>query len=421
MNGTKGMKAKAAGLTKKHPAVTIADIAHVGPGTPAGEWLRRYWLAIGTGEELRDIPLGLKVLGEELVVFRDRKGRAGLLGLHCAHRGSSLEYGDIEEQGIRCPYHGWLYDVGGNCLEQPAGPKGSNFARKVRQTSYLVRELGGLIFAYLGPDKDDPPPLPNYSPLVNRGGQRQVEPTRTFEYNWFNFYENAVDPAHISVLHRHSGYGEQTWGDRFFSYDDMPAFDAIETDYGMKVVMRKTGPSPNTDVIDEMSVAFPGIVQVGDTEFVHAQVDAEVLLREGSRCEHAMFVMPNDDEHFTLFTVNYYTGPDPEFFAKLDALRKKEIPKQTVKDYDRRRHMPFKGNIRREDIVTQGTQGLLGEREEHLGASDRGVIMLRRLVLEAIETALEDGRPRGVLPKERGNEIIRLDSAVGIRPRQNRK
>ena len=415
------MATKATGLKRKHPTVTLADIPHVGPGTPAGEWFRRYWLAVATSEDLRDLPVGLRVLGEELVLFRDRKGRPGLLGLHCAHRGSSLEYGDIEEEGIRCAYHGWLYDVRGNCLEQPAEPKGSNFPRKVKQPSYPVKELAGMICAYLGPNPNHPPPLPNYSPLIDRGGQRQIEPTRTFDYNWFNFYENAVDPAHICILHRHSGYGEQTWGDKFFSYDDMPSFDPIETDYGIKVVMRKSGPTADTEVIDEMSVAFPSIVQVGDTEFVHAKVEPEVVLREGSHCDHTMFITPNDDEHFMLFTVNYYTGRDPDFFAKLDSMRKREMPKQEVKDYDRRHYMPYRGNIRQEDIMTQSTQGLLGEREEHLGQSDRGVIMLRRLVQEAIETVLRDGRPKGILPKERENEIIRLDSFVGIRSKHHQK
>jgi hypothetical protein len=195
----------------------------------------------------------------------------------------------------------------------------------------------------------------------------------------------------------------------------MPSFDPVETEYGMKVVMRKPGPASGTEIIDEMSVAFPAVVQVGDTEFVHAKVDPTVLIREGSHCEHTLFLTPNDDEHFTLFTVNSYTGPDADFFDKLEQMRKREFPKQEVKPYDRRKFMPYRGNIRREDIVTQGTQGLLGERDEHLGVSDRGVIMLRRLILEAIETVLAGGEPRGVLPKEKADETIYLDSFVGIR------
>ena len=157
--------------TRKNRKITDADLARVGPDTPAGQWLRRYWLAISRAEDLKDIPLGVKILGEELVLFRDDRQRLGLLGRHCAHRGSSLEYGDIECGGIRCPYHGWLYDVEGQCLEQPAEPKDSKFHLKVRQLWYPVKELGGLIFAYMGPDRKSPPPLPRYATLVRKDGR----------------------------------------------------------------------------------------------------------------------------------------------------------------------------------------------------------------------------------------------------------
>src|ERR1043165_5071797 len=115
--------------------ITVADLARVSRGTPAGEWFRRYWLVVGTTKELRDIPIAVKVLGEELVLFRDLQGRIGLVGLHCPHRGSSLEYGDLEETGIRCPYHAWLFDCAGNCLEQPAEPQDSQFRKKVKHRS----------------------------------------------------------------------------------------------------------------------------------------------------------------------------------------------------------------------------------------------------------------------------------------------
>ncbi len=398
--------------------VSVEDIPRVGPGTPAGEWFRRYWLVVGTAADLHDIPQAVRILGEELVLFRDLQGRLGLLGLHCSHRGSSLEYGDIEDRGIRCPYHAWLYDVQGNCLEQPGEPRDSGFHEKIRHPSYPVRELGGLIFTYMGPDRDNPPPLPRFSPLIDHGGMRQIEPTRHFDYNWFNFYENSADPCHVWILHRDSGYGEQTWGNQFFSFQDPPSYEAVETDYGMKMVMKKPGPTVETEIIDEMSLAFPSILQVGDTEFVHAKVDPEVVMREGSHFEHTMFITPNDDHHFMLFTVDYYTGPDPDIFDKLRKMRSREIPRQEVKEYDQRKYMPFRGNIRQEDIITQGTQGLLGERGEHLGASDRGVIMLRRLVSEAIQTVIEGGQPKGLFLKENENGMVRFDSFVGAREKR---
>jgi phthalate 4,5-dioxygenase oxygenase subunit len=215
---------------RKSKKISIADIPRVGPGAPAGEWFRKYWLVVGTTQDLHDIPQAVKVLGEELVLFRDEFGKLGLLGLHCPHRGSSLEYGDIEDRGIRCPYHGWLFNVAGQCLEMPAEPKDSKFPQKVRHLSYAVREQGGLIFAYMGPDQNDPPPLPKYSPLIDRGSQWQIEPVRHADYNWFNFFENSADPAHVCILHRHAGYGQQSWGNQFFSYTDMPHFEFVEMD-----------------------------------------------------------------------------------------------------------------------------------------------------------------------------------------------
>jgi phenylpropionate dioxygenase-like ring-hydroxylating dioxygenase large terminal subunit len=407
------------GSKRKTRKISVADIPHVGPGTPAGEWFRRYWLVVGTVQELYDIPQAVKILGEELVLFRDPNGQIGLLGEHCPHRGSSLEYGDIEDGGLRCPYHGWLFDVHGRCLEMPAEPKDSKFCQKVKHLAYPVRELGGLIFAYMGPDQAKPPPLPQYAPLLERGGQRQVEPVRLADYNWFNFFENSADPAHVCVLHRHAGYGQQSWGDHFFSYTDMPNVDFVEMDYGMKVVMTKPGPRPGTEFVDEMSLALPSIVQVGDTEFVHAKMDAAALINEGSRCEHWMFVTPNDDDHFMLFTADNYRGPVESFFDKLKALRAQEMPIQEVKPYDKRKYMPYKGNVRKEDIMTQGTQGLLGERQEQLGVSDRGVIKFRKIVLDAIETALQGGTPTGLLPRDPATGITRLDTAVGVRPKAN--
>ncbi|MGH7929782.1 MAG: Rieske 2Fe-2S domain-containing protein, partial [Candidatus Binatia bacterium] len=343
--------------------------------------------------------------------------KLGLLGLHCPHRGTSLEYGDIEDGGIRCAYHGWLFNIAGQCLEMPAEPKDSKFPQKVKHLSYPVRELGGLIFAYMGEDGDNAPPLPKYSPLIDRGGQRQVEHARQCDYNWFNFFENSADPAHICILHRHAGYGEQSWGDQFFGYKNMPEFKYVEMEYGMKVVMTKPGPEPGTEWADEMSLAMPSIIQVGDTEFVHAKLDTAALMRDGSQCEHLLFLTPNDDDHFMIFTVDYYTGPDPDFFGKLKQMRAREIPQQEVREYDRRKHMPFKGNIRQEDLMTQSTQGALGKRDEQLGVSDRGVIRFRKIVAEAIETALSGGLPKGVVIQERAEEMLQLHSFAGVRPK----
>ena len=395
--------------------ITNADIPRVGPETPGGQWLRRYWMPVGLTSELHDIPQAVTIMDEALVLFRDGEGRIGLLGQHCAHRGASLEYADIENAGIRCPYHGWLYDVDGKCLEQPSEAGGKEFCAKVRQVSYPVLELGGLIFAYMGPNAENPPPLPNYSPLIDHGGIRQIEPVRHFDYNWFNFYENSADPVHVWILHGASAYGDQTWGDRFFSADDPPDFEPVETPYGMKIVMSKPAADKDGLVVDEMSLGFPSILQVGDTEFVHGKEDPQKLMNKGSDIEHFMFMTPKDDNSFSMFTVDYYTGPDEKFFEHLKEMRKREEPKDDRKPYDKRPLMPFRGNVRAEDIVTQGTQKLVGERQEHLGTSDRGVIMLRKMVREAIADVAEGKDPKALHLEENAEGLVKLDSFVGVR------
>ena len=399
-------------------ALALGELAHVGNGTPTGEWFRRHWLAVAVSDELRDIPRAVRILGEDLVIFRDGQGRPGMLGLHCPHRDTSLEYGDIEASGLRCCYHGWLFDVEGRCLDQPAEPKGSSFHERVRHLWYPVREQGGLVFAYLGPEREDPPHLPEYEPLVSTQGIRHVEPVRKLAYNWFNFFENAPDPDHISVLHRFSAYGDQTWGNRFFQFEDMPSFEPKETAYGVQVMLRKPGPTPDTDFVDTMVAAFPSMIQIGDTEYVHVRVEDASSLAKGSNNTHILFLTPCDDDSFLVFTVDHYTGPDPQFFEKLKATRALEGPKLEARPDDTREYTPFRGSVRREDVVAQATQRPVGQREvERLGASDRGVILLRRLLLEEIDATQRGARPRGVLPRDATDRRVRFDSFVGVRQR----
>ena len=360
-------------------------------------------------------PKAIKILGEDLVLFRDQTGIIGLIGAHCPHRGASLEYGDIECGGIRCPYHGWLFDVRGQCLEMPAEPQGSKFAQKVKHLSYPVREQGGLLFAYLGPNPDDPPPLPKYAALADCAGQRSLEATRVYDYNWFNFIENGADPAHFSILHR-ADPDDGTWRSWFFNFKDIPHFDAIETAYGMKVVSRKPGPSADTEYVDEKSFALPSILQIGDTEFTHFKQPREAL-SAGSHNAHFMFVTPNDDHSFTLFTVNHYTGSDPEFFQKLAPSRKVEA-KAEKKPYDRRKYSPFRGNVRTEDITCQSTQPLLDRRKEQLATSDKGVILIRKIILNAMRAVQEKRTPKGVLRREQAHEMVEIDSFTGVRAKE---
>ena len=185
------------------------ELTSVGRGTPMGELLRRYWHPVGLVADATDIPRKVRVLGEDLILFRDKRGRAGLLHARCCHRGTTLYYGKVEEDGIRCCYHGWKFDTEGHCLEQPCEPDGGLFKDKVRQPWYPVEERYGLIFAYMGP-ADKKPVLPRYECLEKMDEGEFVEADDSsiggggpaiIPCNWLQHFENVVDPYHVPVLH----------------------------------------------------------------------------------------------------------------------------------------------------------------------------------------------------------------------------
>ena len=148
----------------RKPSTYLSALTEVGPGTPMGELMRRYWHPVGLASHATATPREVRVLGEDLVLFRDKTGRPGLVQARCAHRGTTLYYGKVEERGIRCCYHGWLFDVEGHCLEQPCEPEGGRLRDRVRQPWYPVQERYGLIFAYMGPPEKKPV-LPRYECL----------------------------------------------------------------------------------------------------------------------------------------------------------------------------------------------------------------------------------------------------------------
>src|SRR6266566_4659518 len=193
-------------------------ITRVGPSTPAGELLRRYWQPAALVDEFsgnRSIK-PVRLLGEDLVIFRDETGRCGLLGRACPHRGTDLTYGRLEDGGLRCSFHGWLFDVNGKCLQTPAEPAGSRLCEHVRLRAYPVQEKSGILFAYLG--EGEAPAFPHFDAFV-----APAEYTFAFkgywDCNWLQALEVGIDPAHASFLHRYfededpaAGYGKQFRG-----------------------------------------------------------------------------------------------------------------------------------------------------------------------------------------------------------------
>ncbi|MBM2813175.1 MAG: phthalate 4,5-dioxygenase [Chloroflexi bacterium] len=230
-------------------------LVRTGPGAPAGELMRRYWQPAALSEEIPagGAPLPVKLFGEELVLFRDEKGKPGLLGLHCAHRGADLSYGRLEDGGLRCIYHGWLYDSTGRCLEQPGEPAGSTFHERIRQVAYPCTEAAGVVFAYLGPGA--PPILPSYYFLTGPD-----ECTFAHKYyhdcNYLQSNEGNIDPSHLSYLHHflkedtaavpwsEGSNGAAVSSNTLFGRDTSPQLEADETDYGVRIFsVRNAGPT----------------------------------------------------------------------------------------------------------------------------------------------------------------------------------
>src|SRR3989475_1707984 len=217
-------------LTKEENAF----LTQVGPGTPGGEPLRRYWLPIAAAQELTDeAPTQfVRVLGEDLVLFKDRRGNYGLIQDHCPHRGASLLYGRVEERGIACAYHGWLYDIQGNCLQTPAEPAESNFCRTVKHKAYPVQKLAGLYWAYLGPAPA--PVIPKYDVWARTDGWHWLRALPRLDCNWLQAMENSVDTAHLHILHQELvTRGFTVRGTTRGTIDDLESFEFYEVPYGI--------------------------------------------------------------------------------------------------------------------------------------------------------------------------------------------
>src|SRR5258708_11002086 len=243
-------------------------LTRVSAGQPAGELLRRYWLPVGVACELSaENPTQLvRILGETLVLFRDKRGRVGLLDDRCSHRGASLCYGRVEERGISCAYHGWLFDTQGNILETPP-ERNDAIINSVTHLAYPLRKYVGLLWAYLGPEPV--PELPPYDTLVRRDGERRIVIHPVLDCNWFQAMENSVDPAHLQILHQEFiGRGRQPLNTTRGFTDDVADTDFYVTPIGiMKKRTYKTG------AVDEHPLVFPNILRQGFSPQIRVPMD----------------------------------------------------------------------------------------------------------------------------------------------------
>ena len=178
-------------------------LTQTGPGTPGGRLFRSYWIPALLSSELPENdcpPVRVKLLSERMVAFRDSEGRLGLIDEFCAHRGVSLWFGRNEERGLRCPYHGWKYDVTGQCLEVPSEPVESGFCKRIKLKSYPLIERGGVLWTYMGPPEQQPP-MPEWEFALVPAEQSFMS-KRLQESNWLQAMEGGIDSSHVSFLHR---------------------------------------------------------------------------------------------------------------------------------------------------------------------------------------------------------------------------
>src|SRR6195256_6173459 len=271
-----------------------AELTHVGPDTPGGEYMRRFWQPVCFSDELRDLPLRVRMLAEDLVAFRDQSGAVGLLELHCPHRGTSLEFGLVGTKGIRCCYHGWLFDVDGTILETPGEPADSTLKDRLFHGAYPVHEHAGLVFSYMGPPEKQPVfpfldtfDLPDYKLLARA-------PT-LWECNWLQVKENSMDPAHLAFLHTLPG-------SEGFTDDlkELGEWDWMETPIGMVYIdTRRQGDRVWVRVAD---LILPNIHQFPPN------ADPMALRNSINRPQATVWAVPLDDTH--TMTVGYYRAPE---------------------------------------------------------------------------------------------------------------
>jgi phenylpropionate dioxygenase-like ring-hydroxylating dioxygenase large terminal subunit len=362
---------------RMRPQATKTELTDVGRGKPMGELLRRYWHPVGLSSDAGDTPRKVRALGEDLVLFRDRQGRAGLLHARCCHRGTTLYYGKVEDDGIRCCYHGWKFDTQGHCLEQPCEPAGGSFKDKVRQPWYPVEERYGLIFAYMGPPEKKPV-LPRYECLEVMDAGEFVEADDSsiggggpaiIPCNWFQHYENVVDPFHVPVLH--GSFSGPQFTNMMASIPEVK-FEAKANG----VAVRSVRPQDDGKVFYRVTEAI----------FPTLRVVPNPRVGQFARVESIGWVLPIDDTSFRI----YVAGRVKEK-GEIGRMRSKFNGKFWW-DMTEEEHQKFPGDY--EAQVGQGPVTI--HSDEHLGQSDRGILMIRRVARQQLEELAAGRDPVGV-------------------------
>jgi 5,5'-dehydrodivanillate O-demethylase oxygenase subunit len=363
-------------------------LTRVGPATPGGELLRRYWHVVAAASEITEEnpKKKVRVLGEDLVLYRSRSGKYGLIAEHCAHRGASLYYGFVEEDGIRCAYHGWKYDACGKCLEQPFESPETCFKDKIFQPAYPVEKLSGFLFAYLGPTEKKPL-LPKWDILARRDGVRKLEMYQTLRCNWLQTMENSVDPVHTYYLHAHT---LRMRGSNRGAYYYRPL---SKLDFELVVHPAWAGIQKKRAFADDAS----------HVEAPHPLVFPNMLMVPASNGYNMHFRTPVDDENTQIFHVRFNPTGDGSIVESAE-----EPPAEFVSTKNEAGEFHME-TFPSQDQMAWETQGPVANRSnEHLGGSDRGIILYRKLICDQIRAVQNGEDPIGVNRDPKHDGMIHL-------------
>jgi phenylpropionate dioxygenase-like ring-hydroxylating dioxygenase large terminal subunit len=334
------------------------ELTRVGPNTPCGEYLRRFWQPVILAKELGDLPRRIRILGEDLIIFRDKSGAFGLVEPYCPHRGTSLEYGLTAEHGIRCPYHGWHFDVDGTILDTPGEPADSTLKQRLCHGAYPVHEHAGLVFAYMGPP-DKKPPFPILDTYDLPGYNLIARAPTLWDCNWLQVKENTMDPAHVAFLHTLPG-------SEGFSADfkELAEWDWMETPVGMVYIDTRR-------YADKVWVRVADFILPNIHQFPPNQ-DPVALRNTLSRPQATTWAVPLDDTH--TMQIGYYRAtegknPDRSTVFGQDGNRPYEERQRIPGDWDAQ--VSIHGGVARHGL-------------EHLATTDRGIIMMRNMIRRGI-------------------------------------
>ncbi len=394
-------------------------LTQVGQGTSCGELMRRYWIPAALSEELPPggAPVPVRLLGEELVLFRDDAGKPGLLGIHCSHRGADLSYGRVEDGGLRCIYHGWLYDIDGRCLDQPGEPGGGEHKGSIRHPAYPCVESAGAIFAYMGPG--DPSLFPNYEFLA--GPRDRAFVIKLFsDCNYLQGNEGNIDLTHLSFLHYNSSRADSgTVADAGLNRrgvaPERESYDAELTEYGVRSYKIR-----RLDGSDKYHLFMTEFVLPSFTCFFGGQYAAE-----GTYAVN--WHVPIDDEHHWKYTF-IFSRRGPLEMGTTRRQRAEMTPdfkpmrhrgNRYMQDKESMRDQSYSGiglNFQVQDLcVTEGMGYVQDRTAEHLTSQDIAVVAARKVMLKAIKDLQAGKEPANVARDPKSNYFL-IDACSDLVP-----